>query len=134
MDIPKYLKFSKDHEWANWDEEDGIVTVGITDYAQNKIGDITYIELPEEDEEVEKGTSFAEIEHHKGVEEVYCPVGGRIVEVNSALVESPELINQDPYEDGWLIKVEANDPSDLEDLMSADEYAEYLAELQEDEG
>jgi glycine cleavage system H protein len=133
MDIPKYLKYTKDHEWANHDEDDGIVVVGITDYAQAKIGDITYVELPEEGEEVEKAASLAEIEHHKGVEEVYSPVSGRIVEVNEALKESPGLINQDPYEEGWLVKIEPSDVSDLEDLMDAEEYEEYVGELAEEE-
>ena len=96
MDVPKYLKYSKDHEWANFDDDDGVVVVGITDYAQEKIGDITYVELPEEGDETEKGTGFAEIEHHKGVEDVYAPVTGRVHEVNSSLSESPDLVNQDP--------------------------------------
>ncbi len=133
MDVPKYLKYSKDHEWANYDEDDGVVIVGITDYAQDKIGDITYVELPEEGDDVEKGSSFAEIEHHKGVEDVYCPVSGRVFEVNTALSESPELVNQDPYDEGWLAKIEPADLSELEDMMSAEEYEEYLTELQEDE-
>ncbi len=133
MDVPKYLKYSKDHEWANYDEDDGVVIVGITDYAQDKIGDITYVELPEEGDDVEKGSSLAEIEHHKGVEDVYCPVSGRVFEVNTALSESPELVNQDPYDEGWLAKIEPADLSELEDMMSAEEYEEYLTELQEDE-
>ncbi len=133
MDVPKYLKYSKDHEWANYDEDDGVVIVGITDYAQDKIGDITYVELPEEGDDVEKGSSFAEIEHHEGVEDVYCPVSGRVFEVNTALSESPELVNQDPYDEGWLAKIEPADLSELEDMMSAEEYEEYLTELQEDE-
>lgn len=133
MQFPKHLKYSKDHEWANYDEDEGVVIVGISDYAQDKIGDITYVELPEEGEEVERGVSFAEIEHHKGVEEVYAPVSGRFCEVNEALRESPELINQDPYESGWLAKIEPRDLSELDDLMDADEYEEYLAELQEEE-
>ena len=131
MDIPKYLKYSKDHEWANYDEEDGVVVVGITDYAQDKIGDITYVELPEEDDEAEKGAPFGEIEHHKGVEDLYAPASGRIIEANTSLAESPELVNQDPYEGGWLIKIEPSDVSELDDLMSAEEYLEYVAELDE---
>ena len=133
MDLPKYLKYSKDHEWANFDEDDGVVIIGITDYAQDKIGDITYVELPEDGDDIEKGASFAEIEHHKGVEDVYSPVSGRVFEVNTSLAESPELVNQDPYEEGWLAKVEPADISDLDDLMGADDYKEYLTGLQEDE-
>jgi glycine cleavage system H protein len=133
MDLPKYLKYSKDHEWANFDEDDGVVIIGITDYAQDKIGDITYVELPEDGDDIEKGASFAEIEHHKGVEDVYSPVSGRVFEVNTSLAESPELVNQDPYDEGWLAKVEPADISDLDDLMGADDYKEYLTGLQEDE-
>ncbi|MBM4353473.1 MAG: glycine cleavage system protein GcvH [Deltaproteobacteria bacterium] len=133
MHVPKYLKYSKDHEWANYDEDEGVVIVGITEYAQSKIGDITYVELPEEGDDTEKGTSFAEIEHHKGVEEVYSPVSGRVFEVNDALSESPELINQDPYEDGWLVKIEPGDLSELDEMMDAEEYEEYLSELQEED-
>lgn len=131
MDVPSYLKYSKAHEWANYDDDDGVVIVGITDYAQDKIGDITFVELPEEGDELEKAASFAEIEHHKGVEEVYSPVSGKVFEANSALAELPELVNQDPYDEGWLIKVEPNDLSDLDDLMDADEYRDYLSELDE---
>ncbi len=133
MDIPKYLKYSKDHEWANYDEDEGIVIIGVTDYAQDKIGDITYVELPEDEDEVERGTSFAEIEHHKGVEEVYSPITGRVVEVNDALNESPELINQEPYDEGWLIKVEPNNIAELDELMDADDYEDYVSGLDEDD-
>jgi glycine cleavage system H protein len=133
MHVPKYLKYSKDHEWANYDEEEGVVIVGITDYAQAKIGDITFVELPEEGDDTERGTSFAEIEHHKGVEEVYSPVSGKVFEINEALSESPELINQDPYEEGWLVKIEPGDLSELDEMMDAEEYEEYLSELQEED-
>jgi len=133
MDVPKYLKYSKDHEWANHDDDDGLVIVGITDYAQDKIGDITYVELPDEGDEVEKGATMGEIEHHKGVEDVYSPVTGRIFESNTALGESPDLLNQDPYDGGWLVKIEPSDLSELDDLMTAEEYEEYVTELQEDE-
>lgn len=133
MDIPKFLKYTKDHEWANYDEEEGVVTVGISDYAQEKIGDITFVELPEEGDEVERGTSFAEIEHHKGVEEVYSPLTGRVFEVNSALSDAPELINQDPYDAGWLVKIEPANPAELDGLMDAEAYEEYVSGLQEEE-
>ena len=133
MDIPKYLKYSKDHEWASHDEDDGVVIVGISDYAQEKIGDLTFVELPEEGEEVEKGVPFAEIEHHKGTEPVYCPVSGRVFEINGSLVDSPELVNQDPYDEGWLVKLEPTDLAELDELMDAEEYAEYVSELEEDE-
>lgn len=133
MNVPKYLKYSKDHEWASYDDDDGVVIVGITDYAQEKIGDITFVELPEEGDEAEKGASLAEIEHHKGVEDVYSPVTGRVFEANSSLLELPELVNQDPFDEGWLAKVEATDLSELDDMMSAEEYIEYVKELREED-
>lgn len=133
MEIKKELRYSKTHEWAAYDEAEEVVLVGITDYAQDKIGDITYIELPEEGDDVEKGTSFAQVEHHKGVEEVYSPISGRVLEANEALKDSPEMVNQDCYEDGWLIRVEPSDLAELEDLMTAEEYEEYLSELEEEE-
>ncbi len=132
MDVPKYLKYSKDHEWANYDDDDGVVVVGITDYAQEKIGDITYVELPEEGDETEKGAGFAEIEHHKGVEEVYAPATGRVFEANASLQEAPDLVNQDPFDEGWLVKIEPTDLSELDDMMSAADYEEYVKGLRED--
>lgn len=134
MEIKKFLKYSKSHEWASYDESEELVIVGITDYAQDKIGDITYVELPEEGDDVEKGSSFAEVEHHKGVEEVYSPITGRVVEVNESLKDSPQMINQDCYEDGWLVKIEPENLDELDELMTAEEYEEYISELQEEEG
>lgn len=133
MMVPKNLRYTKEHEWARLDEDDGVVVVGISDFAQEKIGDITYVELPEEEEQVEKAKPFAEIEHHKGVEDLYSPVTGKIVEVNEVLADSPEVINEDPYEEGWLVKIEADDPGELDELMDADEYELYLSELDEEE-
>lgn len=133
MDIPKYLKYTKEHEWANYDEDENVVIIGVTDYAQEKIGDITFVELPEEGDEFEKGASMAEVEHHKGIEDVFAPVSGRIVESNEALSETPELINQDPFEEGWLVKMEPADISELDELMDAAEYEEYVASLEEEE-
>ncbi|MFH1532076.1 MAG: glycine cleavage system protein GcvH [Pseudomonadota bacterium] len=131
--FPKYLRYSKEHEWARWDEEEGVVLVGITDYAQEKIGDITYVELPEEEDLVEKSKPFAEIEHSKGVEDIYSPVTGKVVEVNEVLGDSPEVINEDPYDEGWLVKIEPDDPGEIDDLMDADEYETYVSELEEGE-
>ena len=133
MMVPKYLRYSKEHEWARYDEEEGVILVGITDYAQEKIGDITYVELPEEEDQVEKSKPVAEIEHHKGVEDIYSPVTGKIVEVNEVLADSPEVINEDPYDEGWLVKIEPDDPSELEELMDSDDYEVYLSELEEEE-
>ena len=133
MMVPKYLRYTKQHEWARLDEDEGVVLVGITDYAQEEIGDITYVELPEEEDQVEKGKPFAEIEHHKGVEDIYSPVTGKIIEVNEILGDSPEVINEDPFDEGWLVKIEADDVSELEELMDAEDYEIYLSELGEEE-
>ncbi len=132
MSIPKFLKYTKEHDWVRYDEDENVVVVGVTDYAQEKIGDVTYVELPEEGDEVDPSSSFVEIEHHKGREEVYPPVSGRVVEVNEALEEAPELINQDPYDEGWLVKIEPSDLAELEELMDATEYEEYLGTLDEE--
>ncbi len=132
MMVPKYLRYTKQHEWARLDEDEGVVLVGITDYAQEEIGDITYVELPEEEDQVEKGKPFAEIEHHKGVEDVYSPITGKIIEVNEILSDSPEVINEDPFDEGWLVKIEADDVSELEELMDAEDYEIYLGELGEE--
>lgn len=133
MDFPSFLKFTKEHEWANYDEDEGIVIVGISEYAIEKIGDVTHIELPTQGEETDKGRPFAEIEHHKGVDEVYAPVSGKIVEVNDMLEDSPEILNEDPYDEGWLVKIEPYDLSELEDLLDAEAYADLIAELEAEE-
>jgi glycine cleavage system H protein len=133
MMVPKYLRYSKEHEWTRYDEDEGVILVGISDYAQEKIGDITYVELPEEEDQVEKSKSFAEIEHHKGVEDIFSPVTGKVVEVNELLEDSPEVINEDPYDEGWLVKIEPDDLSELEELMDSDDYEVYLSELDEEE-
>ena len=133
MMVPKYLRYTKQHEWARLDEDEGVVLVGITDYAQEKIGDITYIELPEEEDLVEKGKPFAEIEHHKGVEDIFSPITGRIIEANEILSDSPEVINEDPFDEGWLVKIEADDIGELDELMDAEDYEIYLGELGEEE-
>lgn len=132
MMVPKYLRYSKEHEWVRVDEDEGVVVIGITDYAQEKIGDITYVELPEEEDLVEKSKPFAEIEHHKGVEDIYAPVSGKVVEVNEVLGDSPEVINEDPYEEGWLVKIEPDDNAELEELMDAEDYENYLSELEDE--
>jgi len=124
MEFPEGLKYSKEHEWVL--VEGHIATVGITEYAQQELGDIVYVELPEVGEKIVKDDPFGAVESVKAVSDVYAPVGGTVLEVNDALPDSPETINEDPYGDGWMIKVEINDTGDLKDLMSADEYAEYV--------
>jgi glycine cleavage system H protein len=130
MEFPEGLKYSKEHEWVL--VEDRIATIGITEYAQQELGDIVYVELPEVGEKVVKDDPFGAVESVKAVSDIYAPVSGTVLEVNDALPDSPETINEDAYGDGWMIKVEMSDTDDLKDLMSADEYAEYI-EQQKDE-
>lgn len=131
MELPEGIKYSKEHEWVL--VEDHVAIIGITEYAQQELGDIVYVELPEIGEKIVKDDPFGAVESVKAVSDVYAPVSGTVIEVNDALPDSPETINDDPYGDGWMIKVEMSDKDDLKDLMSAEEYAEYLDQQKEDE-
>ncbi len=122
--VPEDLKYTKDHEWAR--QEGNKVRVGITDFAQDQLGDIVFVELPEIDATFKREEQFATVESVKAVSEVYMPVSGKIVEVNEALGDNPELVNSSPYEDGWFAVVEPEDPSELEELMGRDEYIKLL--------
>jgi glycine cleavage system H protein len=125
MEIPQGLKYSKEHEWVA--TEDNVATVGITDHAQDQLGEIVFIELPAVGDKISKDDPFGVVESVKAVSDIYAPVSGTVVEINEELPESPEVVNEDPYGDGWLVKVRISDPSDLEDLMDGDEYAEMVA-------
>jgi glycine cleavage system H protein len=129
MEIPQGLKYSKEHEWVA--TEESVATVGITDHAQDQLGEIVYIELPAVGEKVSKDDPFGVVESVKAVSDIYAPVSGTVIEVNEDLPESPEVVNEDPYGDGWLIKVKMNDPSDLDDLMDGEEYSELVAREKE---
>jgi glycine cleavage system H protein len=129
MEIPQGLKYSKEHEWVA--TEESIATVGITDHAQDQLGEIVYIELPAVGDKVSKDDPFGVVESVKAVSDIYAPISGTVVEVNEDLPESPEVVNEDPYGDGWLIKVKMNDPTDLDDLMDHEEYAELVAREKE---
>ncbi len=124
MELPEGLKYSKEHEWVL--VEGHVAIIGITEYAQQELGDIVYVELPEVGEKIVKDDPFGAVESVKAVSDIYAPVSGTVIEVNDALPDSPETINDDPYGDGWMIKVEMSDKDDLKDLMSAEEYAEYV--------
>ena len=124
MDVPEGLRYSKDHEWARL--EDGRVRMGITDYAQDALGDVVYVQLPTVGTEVAAGSSFSEVESTKSVSDIYAPVGGRVVEVNDELVDAPERLNEDPYGDGWLCVLEPSDPSELDGLMDAEGYRKLV--------
>jgi len=134
MEFPEGLKYTKEHEWVL--VEDRIATIGITEYAQQELGDVVYVELPEVGEKIVKDDPFGAVESVKAVSDIYAPVSGTVIEVNDTLPDSPETINDDAYGDGWMIKVEMSDADDLKDLMSAEEYAEYVDQQKEegDEG
>lgn len=129
MEFPEDLKFSKEHEWVL--VEGSVATVGITDYAQDQLGDIVFVELPAVGDKVSKEDAFGVVESVKAVSDIYAPVSGKVVEVNDDLPENPEMLNEDPYGDGWIIKIEMSDPEEIQDLMTAAEYEEYVAEEKE---
>lgn len=124
MEYPDDLKYSKEHEWAR--AADGRVTIGITEYAQDALGEVVYVELPRTDSEVSKEATFGVIESVKAVSDLYSPITGKVVEVNSALIDTPEMVNSEPYGDGWLIVAEPADVAELDELMSAKEYEEFV--------
>ena len=122
-DVPDDRRYSKEHEWAR--ERDGRVVVGITDYAQEQLGDVVFVGLPEAGSEVQAGQPLGEVESTKSVSDVYSPVSGTVAEKNAEVESTPELINSDPYEKGWLVVIEG-DSLDLEGLMSAEEYKKLV--------
>lgn len=124
-EIPGDLKFLKSHEWARV-EGDGRVTVGISDHAQGLLGDLVYVELPEVGADAKAGEAIAVVESVKAASDVYSPVSGKVVEVNSALADKPETINEDAYGDGWLYTVELSNKEELNELLGPDAYAEVL--------
>jgi len=124
---PVHLKYTEDHEWIR--DDGGVFVVGITQYAAEQLGDVACVELPETDVEVEEGEEVATVESVEAASEVHAPVGGIIVEVNEALGEQPGLINESPYNDGWLFQLEDIDPEELDDLLDATEYEAFLKNL-----
>ena len=122
MNVPAELKYSEEHEWAK--VEGNRVTIGITDFAQNELGDIVFVELPQVGDTVEFGEPFGSVESVKTVSELYSPVTGKVVAVNGELNDAPEKVNEAPYGDGWMIVVEFTDASELDKLWSADKYKE----------
>jgi glycine cleavage system H protein len=129
MSYPKELKYTREHEWAK--AEDGKVRMGITDFAQRELGDIVYVELPEVGREVSQGEAMITVESVKAASDVYAPVSGRVVEVNGELDAHPEYVNQDPYGKGWMALLEMRDPSELEALLSAEEYEKLVGDEDE---
>ena len=119
--IPSDLKYSKDHEWIKLLNDDTAL-IGITDFAQTSLGDVTFVELPDEGDTFSKGDSFSVVESVKAASDIYLPVEGEVLETNGPLEDSPQLINQDPYGEGWIIKFKITDPAGLTDLLSAEDY------------
>ena len=130
VQVLEELKYTNDHEWAH--EQDEVLVIGITDYAQDSLGEIVYIELPSEGDEITKGDPFGAVESTKAVSDLYAPVSGDVVEVNETLLDSPEIINNDPYGEGWMIKVKVYDPGELDDLMNFEEYTDFVDNEVED--
>ena len=124
MNIPENLKFTKDHEWVKID--DGVATVGVTDFAQSELGDIVFVEIETEDEELEIEEVFGTIEAVKTVSDLYMPLSGKIVEVNGELEDHPELVNKEPYGNGWMVKIELSKTEETEDLLSAEQYKDLI--------
>ncbi len=123
-ETPNDRRYTKEHEWVKLDGD--IATVGITDFAQSELGDVTYIEMPQVGREINQGESFGVVESVKAVSDVYAPVSGEIVEVNGALEGQPETVNSSPYEDAWLIKLRVQNPGQLEQLLDAAAYQEHV--------
>jgi glycine cleavage system H protein len=126
MTAPKDLKYTKSHEWVK--VEGDVATFGITDHAQAELGDITYVELPDVGSSVSQAEPFGIVESVKAASDVYAPIDGEVLEVNSAAVDAPDLVNSSPYEGAWLIKVKVSDPAQLETLMDASRYDEFAGE------
>jgi len=124
-DVPGDLKYTKSHEWVR-EEEDGTVVVGITDHAQSALGDLVFVEPPEAGTEVAAGDACAVVESVKAASDVYSPVSGEVVEANDTLADSPELVNQDPYGDGWIMRIQVSDASELGELLDAEAYEATL--------
>tara|TARA_B100000900_G_C20567150_1_gene711629 strand:- start:334 stop:711 length:378 start_codon:yes stop_codon:yes gene_type:complete len=125
MNVPKDLKYTKDHEWVKI--EDDIAIVGVTDFAQGELGDIVYVEVETVDEELDREEVFGTVEAVKTVSDLFMPISGEVVEFNESLEETPEKVNEDPYGEGWMIKIKITDSSELEDLLSPEDYESSIS-------
>ena len=125
FEVPEECRYLETHEWARRDDE--AVRVGITDFAQDELGDVVFVELPAVGDELKRESEFGVIESIKAVSDLYAPVGGEVTSTNENLFDAPELVNEDPFGDGWMLEVELEDESDLEALLSADEYEDRIA-------
>jgi glycine cleavage system H protein len=123
---PSDLKYDKEHEWVRL--EGDVAIIGISHFAQNQLGEVVYVDLPSEGDSVNAGEAFGEIESVKSVSELYSPADGEIVKVNASLSDAPEVVNEDPYGEGWMIQVKLTDPSQIDGLLSAEEYEAFVSE------
>lgn len=127
MEVPEGLKYTKEHEWVKIEGDEGII--GITDYAQNELGDIIYLDITVSiGIDVKKGDTLGSIEAVKTVSDVYCPISGRLLDINLSINDNPSIVNRDPYGDGWIIKIEPSDKSELEDMLEANVYKDLIGE------
>jgi glycine cleavage system H protein len=124
MDFPKDLRYTKEHEWIR--DEGGAAIIGVTDYAQERLGDVVFVEMPETGVGIRKGEAFGVIESVKAASDVFGPVSGEVVGINQTLEEHPEYVNQSPYGDGWIIRIRMTDPSELSDLMDVEQYQAFV--------
>lgn len=126
MSYPEDVRYTREHEWAR--ESAGVLTIGITGYATDQLGDVVYVELPEEGRKLEAGRPFGVVEAVKTVSDLYAPLAGEVIEVNAALADNPALVNQDPYGEGWMIRVRPADPNAVKALLSAADYEKHVDE------
>ena len=133
MEFPEDLRYTKEHEWAR-DEGGGRIRVGITDFAQDALGDVVYVDVPEVGTEVQAGSPFGEVESTKSVSDVYSPVTGKVIERNAQLEERPELVNEAPYGDGWIVAIEVQDASEMNTLLDATGYRAFVEESGQGQG
>lgn len=124
--VPEHLFYSKDHEWV--EVEDGVATIGITDYAQHSLGDVVYVELPSAGDTFEAHEAFGSVESVKAVSELFTPVAGEVIETNEDLNDTPEAVNDDPYGQAWMVRIKMDNPGEADAMLSAEEYEEYLSE------
>ncbi|MFN8176514.1 MAG: glycine cleavage system protein GcvH [bacterium] len=124
MKIPREMRYTKEHEWVLVD--DGVAIVGVTDFAQSELGDIVYVELPSVGTRVSAMETLGNVESVKSVSDLYSPVSGVVADINTRLADEPELVNSDPYGEGWMVRIEPSDPTEMDQLLSADEYSDYI--------
>jgi glycine cleavage system H protein len=124
MKIPREMRYTKEHEWVLVD--DGVAIVGVTDFAQSELGDIVYVELPSVGTRVSAMETLGNVESVKSVSDLYSPVSGVVADINTRLADEPELVNSDPYGEGWMVRIEPSDPAEVDQLLSADEYSDYI--------